>query len=98
MQQTARQYNSSQAEQLQTWVENRKRERRVQIIPKTDTQHEMELVKIEGVMDGIGITVGVMTVTGILALLVHYVSWWTLPAIASAAVLGWWIRKARHVL
>lgn len=85
--QTARQYESEQAEQLQAWIETRRRGRRVQIVPKT--QEEIEMARLLGIMDGIGITVGVMAVIGLLALLVYHISWWVLPAVASATALGW---------
>lgn len=60
----------SQEQHLAKWVEARKRERRLYLVPKTEAQEELEMAKIEGIMDGIGICIGIMTVIGVLVMLI----------------------------
>lgn len=54
---TARKYEAEQAQQLQAWVEGRKRNRRVQIAPMSCWQksgYEAESDKLEKAMDSFG--------------------------------------------
>lgn len=66
---TARKYEAEQAQQLQAWVEGRKRNRRVQIPPMSywqESEYEEESDKLEKAMDKIGWTM--LVVAGVLML------------------------------
>jgi len=64
----------------------------ITLAPKTRYKEELQMAKIEDIMTGVGVSVVIMVCIGILALLIYYVSWWVVPALVSAAVLGWIIR------
>lgn len=54
---TVRKYEAEQAQQLQAWVEGRKRNRRVQIPPMSywqESEYEAESDKLEKAMDSFG--------------------------------------------
>ena len=71
---TARKYEAEQAQQLQAWVEGRKRNRRVQIPPMSywqESGYEAESDKLEKAMDRVGWTA--LVIAGLIALVVIYV-------------------------
>ncbi|MEN6391057.1 MAG: hypothetical protein ABFD04_11630 [Syntrophomonas sp.] len=69
------------------WAETRRRERR-----QTELDEELQMMKIEGIMTGVGICAAVLAGIGILALMIYHLNWWVVPALASAIFLGWIIR------
>jgi hypothetical protein len=64
----------------------------ITLAPKTEYKEELQIMKIEDVMTDVGICAAALAGIGILALLIHYVSWWVVPAIGSAVILRWAIR------
>lgn len=88
---------TEQEKRLREYTEARKRQRRVTFTPKTETQEEIEMARIEGFMTGIGLMASVVAIVAALALIVHYFNWWMLIVIGCVTgivlcgrELGWW--------
>lgn len=88
---------TEQEKRLREYTEARKRQRRVTFTPKTETQEEIEMARIDGFMTGIGLGAIGTIITVTLALLIHYQGWWVLGLAVSipgivfcGRELGWW--------
>lgn len=88
---------TEQEKHLQEFIEARKRQSRLTMVPKTETREEIEMARINSLMTGIGLGAGAVVIITGLALLIHYQGWWVLgfaigvPGLAFCGrKLEWW--------
>jgi multidrug efflux pump subunit AcrB len=87
-----------QATHLEDWIAERKRERRVQPVPRTKTTEEIQLQDMEFAMTVVGLLAGACVFLCAMGLLAYWVSPWAVVSVISLAgviaswtkLKGWW--------
>ena len=86
--------DAGQAEHLQQWANARRREKRVQVIPKTELSEEAQIERLLRLMYLVGMPCAVLAAGLTIFLLITHFGWWTVPALLSAYGLHWAWGKA----
>lgn len=91
--QTVSNYESLQAEQLREWVDARRREHRVQPLPRTKSAEEIQMQEMEYAMTVIGLIAGACVFLCTMGLLAYWVSPWAVVSVVSlAGLIGSWAK------
>lgn len=90
---TVRKYKAEQAEQLQAWVDNRQRERRMQLTPYSEDDEIMKILTTA--MTAIGVFAFMLLFFIVMAMLIHWVNVWAASSVVFMTLTLWFGGKYR---